>query len=506
MGDTRVVAPQAPGRLAGPPIAIVDIGSNSVRLVAYEGLSRALTPIFNEKVLCGLGRGLATDGMLAPEAMTKALAALRGFRLLCRQMAVADVTVLATAAAREARNGAAFLALAEEAIGAPITLLTGSREAELSALGVMSGVHRPDGVVGDLGGGSLELIDIWGRDVGAGVSLPIGGLVLSDLSRNSPKRAVRLVREALAEAAPLRELKGRSFYAVGGTFRALAKLHMSRRAYPLHVIQGYVMPAEAGLFADLLEPAEGPGNGAFTAVSAARRPLLAYGAVVLAEIVRLGQPDRVVVSTSGVREGMLFERLASAVRSHDPLLTAARDLNTLRARSPGHGEDLCRWTDVLVLSLQLAETTDQRRLRHAACLLADIAWRAHPDDRGMQAFATVANAAFVGLDHVDRCVLAQTLLFRHDGLDAEIGAVCRPLVGPALLERARILAGAMRIAFQLSAAMSDVLPDMPLEGRDGLLVLRVSAPKTELVSARVQNRLKQLAKLLGRDADTRFRD
>lgn len=500
-----MAAPQAPGRMAGAPIAIVDIGSNSVRLVAYEGLSRALTPIFNEKVLCGLGRGVAIDGLLAPEAVEKTVSALRGFRLLCGQMGVSDITVLATAAAREARNGAAFLARAAEAIGTPITLVTGSREAELSALGVMSGVHRPDGVVGDLGGGSLELIDIRGRDVGAGVSLPIGGLVLSDLSRNSPKRAIRLVREALAEAAPLRELKGRNFYAVGGTFRALAKLHMSRRAYPLHVIQGYVMPAEAALFADLLEQAEGLGHGAFTAVSAARRPLLAYGAVVLEEIVRLGQPRSVVVSTSGVREGMLFERLDPAVRAHDPLLTAARELNTLRARSPGHGEDLCGWTDALLLSLGLEETPDQRRLRHAACLLSDIAWRAHPDDRGAQAFATIANAAFVGVDHADRCVLAQTILYRHDGLDAESDAACRLLTGPALLERARLAAGAMRIAFQLSAAMSGVLPAMPLEGRDGVLVLRVPAAKTELVSARVQNRLKQLARLLGRDVDVRFR-
>lgn len=491
--------------MAGAPIAIVDIGSNSVRLVAYERLSRALTPIFNEKVLCGLGRGVATDGLLAVEAMDKAVAALRGFRLLCGQMGIADVTVLATAAAREARNGAPFLARAEEAIGAPIALVAGSREAELSALGVMSGVDRPDGVVGDLGGGSLELIDIRGRDVGAGVSLPIGGLVLSDLSRNSPKRAVRLVREALADAAPLRGLKGRSFYAVGGTFRALAKLHMSRRVYPLHVIQGYVMPAEVGLFADLLEQAEGQGTGAFASVSAARRPLLAYGAVVLEEIVRLGQPDQIVVSTSGVREGMLFERLAPAFRAQDPLLVAAGDLNLLRARSPGHGEDLCRWTDVLTSSLKLEETAEQRRLRYAACLLADIAWRAHPDDRGLQAFATIANAAFVGVDHAERCVLAQTIRFRHDGLDAEIEPACRPLVAPAMLERARVVAGAMRIAFQLSAAMSGVLPDMTLgEHWDGLLVLQIPASKADLVSARVQTRLKQLAKLLGRDADVRF--
>ncbi|MFL5168025.1 MAG: exopolyphosphatase, partial [Microvirga sp.] len=211
-------ASDAPGRLkVGEPIAIIDIGSNSVRLVAYEGLTRAPTPIYNEKVLAGLGRHVATTGRLDDEAVARALKALQRFRVLCRTIGVADIHVLATAAARDASNGENFLQQAADACGCPVELLSGAREAELSALGVISGSYQPDGIVGDLGGGSLELVDVAGDDVGRGITLRLGGLALQDLSENSPKKARRIVREGLERADPLRSLKGRTFYAVGGT-------------------------------------------------------------------------------------------------------------------------------------------------------------------------------------------------------------------------------------------------------------------------------------------------
>src|SRR5579871_6452081 len=188
-------------------------------------MARSLITIFNEKALCGLGREVQSTGLLAPDAVSKALTSLRRFRALCRVMHVRRVHAIATAACRDASNGPDFIAKAERICGTKIEILSGPREAKLSALGVISGTHRPDGIVGDLGGGSLELIEVADRTVGAGLSLPIGGLALSDLSKESPKRAVRIVREALAEAGPLLALRGRTFYAVGGTFRALAKLH-----------------------------------------------------------------------------------------------------------------------------------------------------------------------------------------------------------------------------------------------------------------------------------------
>ena len=215
--------PAAQGRLDhGPPVGVIDIGSNSVRLVVYEGLTRSPTPIFNEKVLAGLGREVQTTGLLAQDAVDKALAALRRFRTLCDRIDVPGLWVIATAACREASNGKAFVEEAQRICGTKIEVISGKREAELSALGVVSGFHRPDGIVGDLGGGSLELTDIRGHRVHTGITLPLGGLALQDLSKKSVKRAEKLVKKALGEARLLEGGKGRSFYAIGGTWRSLA--------------------------------------------------------------------------------------------------------------------------------------------------------------------------------------------------------------------------------------------------------------------------------------------
>lgn len=488
--------------MSGAPCAIVDIGSNSVRLVAYERLGRALTPLFNEKVLCGLGRGVATTGLLAKDAMEKALGALRCFRVLCRNIGVDNVIVLATAATRDARNGADFLTLARDAIGTDISLIGGLREAELSAKGVISGLHRPDGVVGDLGGGSLELIDIRGTRIGSGVSLPIGGLALSDLSSNSPKRAVKIVRDAVADAVPLKSLRGRTFYAVGGTWRALAKLHMSHRNYPLEIMHGYVISGDnPDIFTGLIERTGSESPPALASVSSARRPLLAFGAVVLEEVIRQGRPKDVMISTLGVREGMLYERLTVQEREADPLLDAAAQMNVLRSRDPRHGDDLCAWTDVLLGTAQVEETPDEKRLRHAACLLSDLAWRALPEHRSHQAATAMADAALVGIDHPGRAFLSLALSYRYEGADTNVNPQVRALLTASGLDRARLLGAAMRVAFQLSAASGGVLPRTSLRCDRTRAVLTVPPDLADLATVRLQNRLKQLGRLLERDVE-----
>ena len=494
-------ASHAPGRLqVGAPIAIVDIGSNSVRLVAYEGLTRAPTPIFNEKVLCGLGRGVVTTGKLPEEGVSKALAALRRFRVLAQNMGVTDIQVLATAAARDAANGAEFLKRARGAIGHDIELLSGPREAELSALGVISGIHKPDGVVGDLGGGSLELIDIRASKLGKGVTLPLGGLALSDSSKNSPRAAVKIVREAFEGVRPLEQLQDRTFYAVGGTWRALARLHMRQRNYPLHVMHNYVIPARDAVdFASLVERVDTETLVSIGSVSASRRPLLAYGAVVLEEIIRRSRPKEVVVSVLGVREGRLYERLDEAARRQDPLLVAARELNLLRSRAPGHGEDLCLWTDAFMQSTHLEEVPDELRLRHAGCLLADIGWRAHPDYRGEQSLNIIAHANFSGVDHPGRAYLALSAAYRHLGLDEDVNPQIRMLVTPRLLDRARLLGAALRVAYIVTAAMPGILPRVPMICTKTQVMLTLPPELRDLASDRLATRLKQLARLIGRD-------
>jgi exopolyphosphatase/guanosine-5'-triphosphate,3'-diphosphate pyrophosphatase len=492
----------ARGRLDyGPPVGVIDIGSNSVRLVVYEGLTRSPTPIFNEKVLCGLGREVHSTGLLAADAVDKALSALRRFRALCDRIEVPNLFAIATAACRDAKNGKAFIAEAERVCRTKIAVVSGKREAALSAYGVVSGFHRPDGIVGDLGGGSLELTDIHGHRINGGITLPLGGLALQDMSSKSIKKAEKMVKKALGSADLLEGGAGRTFYAIGGTWRALARLHMWQTGYPLHVMHGYVIPArEAYDFSSLVHRVHPETLSQIEVVADARRPLLAYAALVLEHLVRIMRPKEVVISALGVREGLLYSMLDAEERKKDPLIAAAAELNVLRSRSPAHGEELIAWTDRFMTSSGLDETADERRLRHAACLLADIGWRAHPDYRGEQSLNIIANAAFVGIDHPGRTFLALAVFFRHVGLiDEELSPRLRELASTRVLDRARVLGAALRVAYLISASTTRVLPKTPMLVSKGRLVLRFENGHKALAGERVFARLRQLARLIGRE-------
>jgi len=492
----------AQGRLNhGPPIAIIDIGSNSVRLVAYEGLTRSPTPIFNEKVLAGLGREVQSTGLLAQDSIERALAALRRFRKLCDTMRAGHRWVIATAACRDAVNGPDFIAAAERICGAKIEVLSGKREAHLSALGVVAGVHHPDGIVGDLGGGSLELVDVRGARIKTGATLPLGGLTLQDISKQSLKRAEDIVKHELAGLAGLRAGARRTFYAIGGTWRALARLHMWQTGYPLHVMHGYALPAKEALeFARLVCRVDPESLSHIEVVAPGRRPLLAYAALVLEHLVRIMRPTQVVVSALGVREGLLYSLLSEKEKRQDPLLAAARDLNLLRSRSPRHGQELIEWTDRFMASSGLDETAQERRLRHAACLLADTGWRAHPDYRGEQSLNIIANATFIALDHPGRAFLALAVFYRHVGLlDDELSPHVRELATTRMLDRARVLGAALRVAYLASAAMPGVLPNTPMVVERGKLRLKLKGQFAAINGERLFARLRQLARLIGRE-------
>jgi exopolyphosphatase / guanosine-5'-triphosphate,3'-diphosphate pyrophosphatase len=499
----ETVPDEAPGRLPlGRPVAVIDIGSNSVRLVVYEGLVRSPTPIFNEKVLCGLGREVASKGILAKDAIEEALFALVRFRALCGVIQVERVHAIATAAVREAKNGPAFIKDAASACGIAIDVLPGPREAQLAAAGVFAGFYKPDGVVGDLGGGSLELVEVAGDRSKNGQTLPLGGLSLVDSSEHSLDKAKKIVRNALSDSPALSNLKDRIFYAVGGTWRALARLHMHHTGYPLHVTHGYAMEIDAALeFCDYVQRVDPDTLSDIEEISAGRRPLLAYGALVLREVLRAGKPSRVVISAFGVREGLLHEQLPPEERSRDPLMAAAGALNLLRSRSPRHGEELIGWTDAFMQSTETEETAEEKRLRHAACLLADIGWRAHPDYRGEQSLNIIANAAFAGIDHPGRAFLALAVFYRHVGWKEEPSDLLRKLATERLLERARVLGTAMRVAYLASASMPGVLPRAPMRVQKGLLVLRLEGELAALSGDRLKKRVNQLGKLIGRKSE-----
>jgi exopolyphosphatase / guanosine-5'-triphosphate,3'-diphosphate pyrophosphatase len=484
-------------------VAVIDIGSNSVRLVVYERMARSLISVFNEKTLCGLGREVQSTGLLAPDAVDKALTSLKRFHALCKIQKVGRVYAIATAACRDATNGPDFIAKAERICGTRIEILSGPREAKLSALGVVSGIHKPDGIVGDLGGGSLELVDVRGHQVRGGVTLPLGSLALQDLSHKSLKRAERIVKNELSEVARLKAGRGRTFYAVGGTWRALARIHIIQSGYPLKVMHGYSIPASEALdFVRRLRRLVAANMLAnIEAVADARRPLLAYAALVLEYIIRVARPKTITFSTFGVREGLLFSMLPESERNLDGLICAAQSLNELLSRSARHAQELIGWTDRLVRVVRLRESEEERRLRHAACLLSDIGWRAHPDHRGEQTLEIITNGNFGSISHQGRAMVALSVFFRYAGLSEENQppAIIQQQVTAPMLERARMLGAAFRVAHLISAARPGVLPATHFRTRGRKLMLVFEHQMVDLVADRVGSRFKQLARLVGRN-------
>ena len=483
------------------PLSIIDIGSNSIRLVVYEGLARSPTLLFNEKMLAGLGRGIVSTGKLDPEAVTRSMEEFRRFRALSDQAGAEHIYVLATAAAREAGNGPDFIHRAEDVLKTEIRVLSGRQEAYYSALGVISGFHPANGIAGDLGGGSLELIDINRESIGEGITLPLGGLRLQDMAKNSLLQAQKIARQELARAKLLKGGQGRVFYAVGGTWRNLARLHMEMTNYPLGVMHHYEISAEsAQSFLKQVAKGEVEKVRGIEGVSKNRRSLLPYGAVVLQEIMSAMQPSKIVVSAQGVREGFLYSLLDAEEQKSDPLISAAEELALLRSRSVHHAHDLVEWTGKAFKAFDIDETEDEARYRHAACLLADIGWRAHPEYRGRQSLNIIAHASFIGVDHPGRAYLALANAYRHDGIFNDgIAPEIKALAPPRLLERARVLAAMMRVVYLLTAAMPGVMPRLKWENRgNGTLALVLPASLSDLYGERPAGRLAQLARITNR--------
>lgn len=492
------------------PMGVVDIGSNSVRLVVYEGAVRSTTPIFNEKVLCGLGREIASTGRLDEESVKRALEALTRFRAIVRLLDVKHVRAIATAACRDAANGPEFILRAEKALGIKIQVLSGQQEAELAANGILMGFRSPDGLAGDLGGGSLEIIDVGGNALRQSATLPLGGLRLLDASAGRIDKALDIVDEQVASITWRGKGRGRRFYAVGGTWRAIARLHMNEKDYPLHVMHGYAMSAkEAIAFCE--EIRKGKKLSAMKGIARPRREVLPFGALVLERLLKQIEPSEVLFSVFGIREGLVYGLLSDAERRKDPLLSFCADYARLRSRSPEHAAELCKWTDVLFENPGPSETEEETRLRYAACLLSDISWRAHPDYRGEQSLILIAQSALGGIDHPGRVFLALAIYFRHVGAGREdeeqtdsLSERLKQIVPKRLYRRARIVGAAIRAAHMLSIGRPGIIDETPLAYEKGRLVLSLPKAHAALDGERVRRRFAALAQLLERELEVRI--
>lgn len=476
------------------PIAVIDVGSNSVRLVVFSGPARAPTPMFNEKVLCGLGRGLSDTGRLHEEGVVQALAALKRFVTLARLMNVADIQVVATAAARDAANGAHFVVQVERKAGVPVRILTGHEEAELSALGVLSGIPDAHGLMGDLGGGSLEVVGLDRGTIGQMATLPLGPLRLASIGKGDDLRDH--IDEQLKLAGWIGRLKGRTLYLVGGAWRNIARVHMTQTDYPLRIIHHYGMAMDqVEELTRLLSKQSRESLARLGGVSRRRQEVLPVAALVLRRLVRAMQPKDVVFSAHGLREGLVHAGLGAAQRREDPLLVAAREVGLRENRFGERSAELESFT----LPLFPDETPADRRLRLAACMLADAAWRIHPDHRGEYVLSRVLNEPFVAIDHHERVALAVSLYARYTGQAfTQDTARYVALLDDAGLRRAHRVGSALRLAQTLSGGVTGVLASTRLKLTPGAVILEVPAAVAPLMTDEVERRLEGVAQAFGR--------
>lgn len=466
------------------PVAIIDIGSNSVRLVVYAGSERIPAPIFNEKVLAGLGSDLDETGRLAPEAREKALAALARFKLLIRHMKVRRTHVLATAAIRDAEDGPAFVREVEE-LGLKCEVLSTAEEAELAGDGVVSGIPNADGIAGDLGGGSLELVRVAHRRPSGGISMPLGVLRV-DADARGEKAAHKMLKAALKGTGLRKAARGRTFYMVGGSWRALARIDMFVTGYPLPITHEYRM--KPGRVRELRKIAGDVDPKWTSATAPARLATAPVAAMLLEMLVEELEPDELMVSTFGIREGLLYSRLKPSVRRLDPLIEAARESGGGEHRFGQHGDILDRWIAPL-----FEDSPPMRRLRLASCLLADVAWQANPGFRADRGIEMALHGNWVGVTPSQRVIMAQALSSNFGREQLPDPAVTQ-LCSQAELKRAHQWGLAMRLGQRLSGGVASVLRKSSMSVEDG--VLRLSA-EGALVGDQVKRRLARLADAIG---------
>ncbi|SMF54107.1 exopolyphosphatase / guanosine-5'-triphosphate,3'-diphosphate pyrophosphatase [Tistlia consotensis] len=469
-------------------VGVVDIGSNSIRLVVFDGLKRVPVPMFNEKVLPGLGRGLAESGKLNEEGVAVALDSLERFAGLARAMGVARLDLLATAAVREASNGPEFVAEVERRCGRAVAILSGQEEARLSALGVMSGMPSARGVMGDLGGGSLELVRLEAGQVQDSVTLPLGPLRLTDESGGDRERALAFAARELDKVAWLAEVPADALYPVGGAWRALARLHMDHTVYPLHMIHGYGIPrGEAEELVRLVGRLGKRSLARIGSVSKRRLETLPLAALVLEKVLERVKSKRVVFSAFGLREGWLFDSLPEPERGLDPLLAAAEDWAAREGRFPQLAPALTDWTAPLFPN----ESASAARLRSAACRLSDIGWRYHPDYRAEQILLRILRAQELFVEHHERAFLGLALHHRYGGKPEDEGLeTTRALLRPNKTRRAEALGAALRLAYATCGGAEQGLRETALswDGKDLRLLIPsdTSVPPGQTLERRLQ--------------------
>ncbi|MBD3680113.1 MAG: Ppx/GppA family phosphatase [Rhodobacteraceae bacterium] len=482
-------------------VGVVDVGSNSVRLVVFDGAARSPAYFYNEKVMAGLGSGMDGSRQLNPEGKRRAMSALTRFQLLAEGMGIAPLTAVATAAVREAEDGPAFREEIERRTGLRLYVIDGQEEARLSAQGVLLGWPEAQGLVCDIGGSSMELAEVKDGEVGRTMTSPLGPLKLQG-GKGGKKGRKAYIEACLDRLAENFGTEQKRIYLVGGSWRAIARLDMARRDYPLHVLHEYRMsPKAVGATVEWIKEHSQDEMRAMTGIGEARMALVPLASEVLRALIRKFRPKEIAVSSYGIREGMLYEQMPDDLRRRDPLIEACRFAEAKDARMPGFGRVLYKFLKPLFASVPKS----RRRIYKAACLLHDVSWRAHPDYRHEVCFDNTTRANLGGLSHRERVFLGVALLHRYK--NSRKGSPFAPLfelLSDEELREAEVLGKAMRFGAMFAMQEPDRQSELRWFPRKKKLELRLSRAAQGLYGEVAEARFKSLATALGAETEVKL--
>lgn len=491
MTGLMIIKPGAPaGRFA-----VVDIGSNSVRLVVYDAPTRLPIPMYNEKAQCALGRGMGKTGKLNPDGVKCALKSITRFYGLAHAMGVETLDMVATAAVREASDGPEFTARVAEILDHDIQVLSGEDEAKYAALGLLMGVPDADGVIGDLGGGSLDLVGLDQGQFGHSATFALGHLRLSEASGGNPQKARVIVDEAMRELEWLKKVKGRTLYAAGGSWRALARILIEQTKHPLHVVDNFTIKAsDARAMLHLIGDAGRSSLQTIPGVPKKRIDTLPFAAAALEGMLSASGAKTVQFSGFGMREGVLLSVLPDELRHQDPLLSACKTMAERTGRFSLKGREIRNW----MAPLFPGESESDARLHYAACLMSDIGWNEHPDYRAEHTFIRVLRIPYAGLTHPDRALLATALYIRQNGnLEDALVQPALGLLNEGQLAWVRVTGLALRLAHTISGSAPGLLARTELRIDGDKLYLKIAEEdRAALLSEAVERRLKTLGRAM----------
>lgn len=474
-------------------VGVVDVGSNSIRMVVFDGAARSPAYFFNEKVMAGLGQGLAETGRLNPQGRERALMALTRFAAVAKGLDIGPLTVVATAAMRDAEDGPEFRALLERETGLHLHIIDGAEEARLSAQGVFLGWPDAQGLICDIGGNSMELAEVGNGTVGRRATSQLGPFRLQQV-KGGRKDLIAHVRNVMAELVATVGLGHERIYLVGGSWRAIARLDMERQGYPLLVLHEYRMEPDSLLKTlDWIEKSDLGQLRAQTGTSAARMELVPLASLVLRELIETFKPKEIDVSSFGIREGLLYEQMPERLRIRDPLIEACRYAEKTQARVPGFAKTLHKFIAPVFGRI----SPERYRLHRAACYLHDTTWRTHPDYRAEACFDNVTRANMAALSHPERVFIGLALLHRYK--NSRAGSRFEPLfslLSPEQINEAEILGKAMRFGAMFSTPNLTEVASLDYREKKNQLVLKLSDRGAPLFGEVTEARFQALASTL----------